>query len=192
MQLNYYVICIADSHDKMNWRWLLAFSSVPAFALLFFYTLVPESPRFLCMKGNTIDAHHILEKIARLNRTEIPSGMFVSNAKERQDEEFDPTEETHLLSSTKKKPDELKKGLSLFFILFSSSLARTTLLLWLLYFGIDFLYYGIIFLTTELSSVESKCGSTKFHLENLQDNSLYINAFITSLAGNLCLVSTLF
>ena len=43
------------------------------------------------------------------------------NAEERQDEEFDPTEETHLLSSTKKKPEELKKGLSLFFILFSSS-----------------------------------------------------------------------
>nr|POE64479.1 organic cation/carnitine transporter 7 [Quercus suber] len=103
---------------RLNWRWLLAFSSIPAFALLFFYTLVPESARFLCMKGNTIDAHYILEKNARLNRTEIPSGMLVSNAKERQDEEFDPTEETHLLSSTKKKPEELKKGLSLFFILF--------------------------------------------------------------------------
>ena len=106
---------------RLNWRWLLAFSSIPAFALLFFYTLVPESPRFLCMKGNTVDAHHILEKIARFNQTEIPSGILVSNAEERQDEEFDPTEETHLLSSTKKKPEELKKGLSLFFILFSSS-----------------------------------------------------------------------
>ncbi|KAL9442226.1 hypothetical protein AB3S75_020689 [Citrus x aurantiifolia] len=29
---------------RLNWRWLLAFSSVPSFALLLFYGLAPESP----------------------------------------------------------------------------------------------------------------------------------------------------
>ena len=87
---------------RLNWRWLLAFSSLPSFAVLFFYSLAPESPRYLCMKGKTTDAHHVLEKIALFNRTKLPSGVLVSNKTDRQDEEFVPTEEVPLLSSTRK------------------------------------------------------------------------------------------
>ncbi|KAF3966767.1 hypothetical protein CMV_009158 [Castanea mollissima] len=67
-------------------------------------------------------------------------------------------------------------------MLFSSNLTRTILLLWTFYFGNVFSYYGIISLTSELSSSESKCGSTAWQSEGLQDASLYIDVFITSLA----------
>ncbi|XWS28192.1 hypothetical protein CRYUN_Cryun25bG0044500 [Craigia yunnanensis] len=63
---------------RLNWRWLLAFSSVPSFALLLLYGVAPESPRYLCMKGSTSDALQILEKIASVNQTKLPPGILVS------------------------------------------------------------------------------------------------------------------
>ncbi|KAK0572752.1 hypothetical protein LWI29_036677 [Acer saccharum] len=49
---------------RLNWRWLLALSSVPSFAVLLFHGLSPESPRYLYMKGRSADAQHVLEKLA--------------------------------------------------------------------------------------------------------------------------------
>ncbi|KAG2646302.1 organic cation/carnitine transporter 7-like isoform X2 [Panicum virgatum] len=34
----------------LGWRWLLAFSSAPCFILLFFSSVIPESPRYLCSR----------------------------------------------------------------------------------------------------------------------------------------------
>ncbi|KAJ6863760.1 hypothetical protein NC652_040347 [Populus alba x Populus x berolinensis] len=167
---------------KLNWRWLLAFSSLPSIAQLFFYWIVPESPRYLSMKGRITEAHNILEKIAQLNQSKLPSGLLVSDSTIGLDEESAPSKYTPLLSSTRKLVSDFKSGFSSFVMLFSSKLLRTTLLLWLLFFGNAFLYYGIILLTSELSSEEGKCASTVLRSENLQDDSLYINVFITSLA----------
>ncbi|XP_050263510.1 organic cation/carnitine transporter 7-like isoform X5 [Quercus robur] len=168
--------------SRLSWRWLLAFSSLPSFVLLLFYSLAPESPRYLCVKGNTTDALRILEKMAQLNQQKLPSGLLVSTKTDRKDEEFAPTEEVLLLSSTRKNTEVVKNFLSTVCMIFSPNLTRTTLLLWMFYFGNVFSYYGIILLTSELSSGESKCGSTRFHPKNLQDASLYIDVFITSLA----------
>ncbi|XP_061951383.1 organic cation/carnitine transporter 7-like [Populus nigra] len=167
---------------RLNWRWLLAFSSLPSIAQLFFYWIVPESPRYLSMKGRITEAHNILEKIAQLNQSKLPPGMLVSDSTIGLDEESAPSKYTPLLSSTRKLVSDFKSGFSSFVMLFSSKLIRTTLLLWLLFFGNAFSYYGIILLTSELSSEEGKCASTVLLSENLQDDSLYINVFITSLA----------
>ncbi|KAJ4709123.1 organic cation/carnitine transporter 7-like [Melia azedarach] len=162
----------------LNWRWLLALSSVPSFAVLLLLGLAPESARYLCSAGRTVDAHHILEKIAQWNHTDLPDGMLVSDKTATPDEEFAIPEHTPPLSST----TEVKPGSSSCFMLLSSKLIRTTLLLWVLFFGNSFLYYGIILLTSELSSEQTKCSSTLLLLQNAQDGSLYINVFITSLA----------
>ena len=108
--------------SRLSWRWLLAFSSLPSFVLLLFYSLAPESPRYLCVKGNTTDAHRILEKIAQLNKKKLPSGLLVSTITDRQDEEFAPKEDVPLLSSTRKNTEENKNCLSPVFMLFSSNL----------------------------------------------------------------------
>lgn len=167
---------------RLNWRWLLALSSLPSIAQLFFYWIVPESPRYLSMKGRITEAHNILEKIAQLNQSKLPPGMLVSDSTIGLDEESAPSKYTPLLSSTSKLVSDCKSGFSSFVMLFSSKLTRTTLLLWLLFFGNAFSYYGIILLTSELSSEEGRCGSTVLQSENLQNDSLYINVFITSLA----------
>ncbi|KAM7486961.1 hypothetical protein LguiA_002970 [Lonicera macranthoides] len=96
----------------LGWRWLLVLSSVPSFIVLIFYTIIPESPRYLCMKGRTSEAHQILEKGSILNRKELPLGTLVSGGKTGPDEEFGPVENTHLLSLTRKKSHDFETSSS--------------------------------------------------------------------------------
>ncbi|KAG6767758.1 hypothetical protein POTOM_026644 [Populus tomentosa] len=63
---------------RLGWRWLLALSALPSFLLLVFYTLTPESPRYLCLKGRKNEALNILKKIAKLNGKELPPGVVVA------------------------------------------------------------------------------------------------------------------
>eukprot|EP00258_Populus_trichocarpa_P029668 XP_024445687.1 organic cation/carnitine transporter 7 isoform X3 [Populus trichocarpa] len=165
---------------RLSWRWLLAVSCLPAFALLLFYSHVPESPRYLCMKGRINDAYNILEKIALLNQSKLPPGELVPDSTIGLDEESATSEYTPLLSTTEKMDLDFRSGFQSFLMLFSSKLIRTTLLLWELLFGNVFSYYGIILLTSELSSGQSRCGSNLLKSEN--PDSLYINVFISNLA----------
>ncbi|KAJ0031529.1 hypothetical protein Pint_13868 [Pistacia integerrima] len=73
---------------RLNWRWLLALSCVPTFAVLLLQGLAPESLRYLCMGGQTADAHHILEKIALKNGNNLPSGRLLPDNIARLDDEF--------------------------------------------------------------------------------------------------------
>ncbi|KAL9153858.1 hypothetical protein ABFS82_10G075600 [Erythranthe guttata] len=158
---------------SFGWRWLLALSSVPSFIVLVLYCLAPESPRFLCAKGRINEARNILEKAASVNRKLLPSGILVS------DQRQDDSENTSLLSP---RTDNAKSGSSSLLILFSRKLIRTNLLLWLLFFGNTFSYYGIVLLTSELSSDQSKCGGIALHSQKSQNSSLYTDVFVTSLA----------
>ncbi|MBA0762950.1 hypothetical protein Gotri_012492 [Gossypium trilobum] len=168
---------------KLNWRWVLALSSVPSFVLLFLYGVAPESPRYLCMKGRTGDALRILEKMASVNRTKLPAGVLISSRSTDKAEEPTPSEDRiPLLPSLSKSSMQSKLGLSSFFMLFSSKLIKTTALLWVLLFGDSFSYYGIILLTSKLSSGESGCFPTIQSSGYLLGDSLYVNAFITSIA----------
>ena len=121
MQLND-VIFTVDSHVKIELEVVTGILFFTITVLLLFYSLAPESPRYLCVKGNTTDAHRILEKIAQLNKKKLPSGLLVSTITDRQDEEFAPKEDVPLLSSTRKNTEEKKNCLSPVFMLFSSNL----------------------------------------------------------------------
>ncbi|KAJ8767889.1 hypothetical protein K2173_020829 [Erythroxylum novogranatense] len=167
---------------RLNWRWLLGLSAIPSFVLLLLYGLAPESPRYLYMRGKKTEAHQILVKMASLNQTELPPGIFVSSKAEKVDGESLPSERTPLLSATRKKNSGIKSGFSSFFMLFSSKLISTTLLLWILFFGHNFSYFGIVLVTSELSASQSECGSTILHSQYLQSYSLYIKVFLTSIA----------
>ncbi|GMI89114.1 nicotinate transporter [Hibiscus trionum] len=169
---------------RLGWRWVLAFSSVPSFALLILFGVAPESPRYLCMKGKTSDALRILEKVASVNQAKLPPGVLVSGKSRDKDEESAPapSETTPLLPSLSENSKQSISGFSSFFMLFSSKLLKTTLLLWVLFFGDSFSYYGIILLTSKLSSNQSGCFQSLHSTRNLQGADLYANAFITSMA----------
>ncbi|KAK3016012.1 hypothetical protein RJ639_006736 [Escallonia herrerae] len=167
---------------RLSWRWLLALSSLPSFCVLIFYGLAPESPRYLCTKGRITEAHKILEKGAILNRKELPPGILASGQIAESDDELASSEETDLLSLTRKETQVSQASSPAWFMIFSSKLIRTTLLLWFLFFGNTFSYYGIILLTSELSSEQNKCSGIASISKIKQDASLYIDVFVTSLA----------
>nr|XP_043619565.1 organic cation/carnitine transporter 7-like [Erigeron canadensis] len=167
---------------RYGWRWSLAVSSVPALAALIFYRLVPESPRYLCMKGQTTEAHNILKRAAAVNQRQLPSGILLSDQIKFSDDYLDTQEDYHLLSQKGNKKIASKRGFSTPRMLFSPNLIKTTFLLWILFFGNAFAYYGIILLTSVLSSGQSRCTPlTSFSVNNTED-STYRDVFITSLA----------
>ncbi|XVF47571.1 hypothetical protein PTKIN_Ptkin03bG0120100 [Pterospermum kingtungense] len=170
---------------RLNWRWLLAFSSVPSFVLLLFYGVAPESPRYLSMKGSRSDALQILEKIASVNQAKLPPGILDSCRPSVMEEESTPSDSedmSPLLSPLIKNVMQSKSGFSSVSMLFSSNLIQTTLLLWVLFFGNAFSYYGVILLTSKLSSGQSGCLQSILSYRNLQYVGLYADTFITSLA----------
>ncbi|XP_022949295.1 organic cation/carnitine transporter 7 isoform X3 [Cucurbita moschata] len=171
---------------SLGWRWLLAFSSFPSFLLLIFYQYTPESPRYLCLQGRTSDAAIILEKIARRNRTNLPPGVLVSGHSYEFEEQNIPVEDVHLLSPRQTKvetPRATKSNivsLSPLLKLLSRELIVSTLLLWVVFFGNAFSYYGLVLLTTELTG-KSRCTTTDMHL-NEHDDVNYRDVFISSFA----------
>lgn len=171
----------------LGWRWLLAFSSLPSALLLVFYRVTPESPRYLCLKGRMNDATTILEKIATMNGTKLPSGILVSENQIELRERSTPSEDTHLLSpgrtenSTPKQILSNIPGISSLLMLLSPGLVKSTLLLWMVFFGNAFSYYGLVLLTSELNNGRTKCTMTKLQHEKSQEVN-YRDVFIASFA----------
>ncbi|KAK3153809.1 hypothetical protein QOZ80_2BG0181460 [Eleusine coracana subsp. coracana] len=171
-----------------GWRWLLAFSAIPSFLLLLFYVITPESPRFLVMKGRTTEAVEVLEKMARLNNVQLPSGMLVSDKNIELDEVSGSSESTTLLSGAEEF-DNIEKdegsdfgGMKSIGKLLSPNLIRATLLLWMAFFGNAFAYYGIVLLTSELSHGSRICAKEEVESIHSNKSSLYKNVFISSFA----------
>lgn len=172
---------------RLGWRWLLALSSLPSSVLLLFYVVAPESPRYLCMKGRIADAHSILKEIARLNKTELPAGVLVSDYNVQLQENSIPSEDTQLLTSRRKENRTLDSseqsmgGFSSLLMLLSPRLLKSTMLLWIYFFGNAFAYYGLVLLTTELSNGRNKCSPYQSHLKKTSDIN-YGDVFVTSFA----------
>ncbi|XP_021297263.1 organic cation/carnitine transporter 7 [Herrania umbratica] len=171
----------------LGWRWLLALSSLPSSFLLLFYGLAPESPRFLCLKGRKAEALGILEKIGRLNGVKVPSGILVSDHEIELAGKSTPTEDTKLLPpkdseyATPMETNPNAEGISSVLKLLSPELVRSTTLLWIVFFGNAFSYYGLVLLTTELHNGRNRCGPKELHSEKSQDVS-YKDVFITTFA----------
>ncbi|KAK9055292.1 hypothetical protein SSX86_026374 [Deinandra increscens subsp. villosa] len=167
---------------RYGWRWLLAISSIPALAALVFYQLVPESPRYLCLKGQPTEAYDILKRISVVNQRQLPSGILLSDQINCSDEDLDTTLEDTRLLSPKRNKSASKTSFSSLWMLFSSNLRKTTFLLWIVFFGNSFAYYGIILLTSELSNRHGECTSFALVTDNSSEDSTYRDVFITSLA----------
>ncbi|CAM6095034.1 unnamed protein product [Calypogeia fissa] len=149
---------------NINWRWLVAVSALPFILLLAFYPVLPESPRYLMMKGDGEGARKILQRIAKANGKSLPPGMLTllpvdSVPISKHDQSTLPSEEVDTAvdigGNAKQpsfKPSESSHAgvFDTFKLLFSPELKRSTLLLWFLFFANAFTYYGLVLLTTEL------------------------------------------
>ncbi|CAN8259543.1 unnamed protein product [Cochlearia groenlandica] len=177
----------------LGWRWLLALSSVPSSFLLLFYRWTPESPRYLVLQGRKAEALSILESIARINGTQLPKGVLRSEAEaELGENKILPSENTHLLKTGETgeaapefnivlKSENKKPGFS-FLALLSPELIKRTLLLWVVFFGSAFGYYGVVLLTTELNNSQNSCSPSEKGLRLSSNNVNYRDVFIASFA----------
>lgn len=171
---------------KLGWRWLLALSSLPSFVLLLFYRATPESPRYLCMKGCTDNATDILNKMATKNKISLPPGRLISDSQIELTEITDSSMETaHLVSDQDQNENFGTKngGFKAVTILLNPKLVRSTLLLWMVFLGNAFAYYGIVLLTSELNNGNKDCKMKEVKSDHSNNDGLYKNVFISSFAG---------
>jgi len=70
---NYLILTLGESGGvwaealrlgEWNWRWMLGIETLPAVAYLFALSLVPESPRWLAMRGRDAEATEVLGRVA--------------------------------------------------------------------------------------------------------------------------------
>ncbi len=128
----------------LGWRWLLGIVAVPGLIAFWIRREIPESPRFLLVHGKTDEARKVLELVAKQNGRTLPSRPL----------------KPIIMGAKTKISDLLKPGL-----------ARTSLLLWLLWFAISLGYYGTF---TWLPNFFKSTGMALL--------PVYQNAFILALA----------
>jgi len=115
--------------DSRGWRYLTLIASIPPLASLLFMYFLDESPSWLLAKGKKQEAHAIITKIAKRNKTKL--------------EPFDLQDE--------------KNHDATICDLFNSKYCRATVAVWLTSFSQTFIYYGIIlFLPRVLHVPESE------------------------------------
>ncbi|CAM6017667.1 unnamed protein product [Sphagnum balticum] len=142
-----------------NWRLLVMVSALPFLLLLVFYPALPESPRYLMVKGDKQGAWKVLEQVARVNGAALPSGSLIpSQSSQRVPNSLDqlPLRSPGLNGNADgeeiKQPQPEKSGVGeTLMLLFSPELKVTTLLSWSFFFANYFTYYGLVLLTTQLA-----------------------------------------
>lgn len=114
----------------LGWRWLMVFSSLPVLVAATLLTCIPESTRYLVAAGRIGEATQILNRGAKLNNSSLPEGCLVQASSCQQ---------------------QLGRPLDLF----SREYLRSTLQLWLLWFGTAFAYYGMVLVSSQVLTVSS-------------------------------------
>jgi len=99
----------------VGWRVLLAISAVPGLMIFFIRRHIPESPRYLLIDGREEEAREVLQQVARENGKDINI--------------------PHL--KVQERTQTTTVG-----ALWKTPFARTTLMLWLVWFCISLGYYG--------------------------------------------------
>ncbi|KAH8332812.1 hypothetical protein KR074_011293 [Drosophila pseudoananassae] len=121
-----------------DWRWLQIALTLPGLLFLCYYWIVPESARWLLLKGRKDEAFVIIEKAAKENRVEIPNEIYEQLVEE---------------VAEKKKQDELtasQPAATVFDLLRYPNLRRKTLLIFFDWFVNSGVYYGLSWNTNNL------------------------------------------
>ncbi|MNR89359.1 MFS transporter [Acinetobacter johnsonii] len=102
---------------KFDWHMAFLIGGIPALYAIVIWFKVPESIPYLINRGRIVEAHALVQQIERQCGVEVIEHIIV-------------------------KPVAEKKTVS-FTQLWSGAFARRTLMLWLIWFGIVYSYYGI-------------------------------------------------
>ena len=110
-----------------GWRWLLALSAFPSLVFALFAAIwLPESARHDAATGQSECAIETLERVAKDNKQPMLLGRLI-------------VDDDHYFAIRGSFTD-----------LLSRELRKTTILLWIIWTGCSFIYYGVVLMTTEL------------------------------------------
>ncbi|XP_060558966.1 organic cation transporter protein-like [Ruditapes philippinarum] len=70
------VVLAAVAYGLRDWFQIQLYTSLPAVLFVFYWWLMPESPRWLLSKGRVKEAEQILRNAARWNKTTLPNDIF--------------------------------------------------------------------------------------------------------------------
>jgi len=129
-------------HFRFNsWRLFTILCALPSLSVSFALIFLPESPRYLLTQGNEEGALGVFRYIYKINTGKSPSAFPFTNLVLDDD----------MVDSVSQRKDTIVKRVkrvvyqvaSQSRIAFSSTLLRTTLLMIIINFGIQFGYYGL-------------------------------------------------
>lgn len=166
---------------RYSWRVLLLVSTLPLFVLIACLLIVPESPLYSMAANRDDEAMATLSRVAATNRKLLPRGRLVPTVTTSREElEF----ETRIPYGERTFGQKyIPKGLR---ALLGAKHRKTSLLVWFIFFGVAFLYYGVVLLNTQLRVFDGEDVNGDIaclpHGAPYLSNSEYLEIFIDSLA----------
>lgn len=147
-----------------GWRILVLVSTTPYVLLLALLPFVPESPRYLLVKGRVDAAQQVLRKVLRVCGRELPEGSLQPLLPEGHDGSSGDSEAggKPVKKGCADVPGKVYRGFTAVWRalrqLFSEKLWSVTLVLIVMWVAAAFVYYGLVMLVPQLEFVagESK------------------------------------
>ena len=63
--------------NSLGWRWLIIIITIPVVPAMILLIVMPESPRYLCVSGQSERALEALKMMAKINRVQLPDNLKV-------------------------------------------------------------------------------------------------------------------
>ena len=186
----------------LGWRYLVFISSLPLTFLLLYYWIVPNSPRFLMLKGRRDESLQVLELGAKLNCRKLPEGELLATKTIEETESVNNSQMLSYIPSVDKHAlvVEEKGGI---LDAFSKKYIITTLFLGIIWFTSGFLYYGLVLITADIFTYDHHCHTGSSNQSNYTSQNVthfcnpltpsdYLEYIITSMAEVPGIIITVF
>lgn len=119
--------------SDQGWRWAQVLSAIPVLMVLWWRRSLPESPRYLLLRGRTAEAEQVVADFER--RAELATGSPLPPVPAATAEDADADTEAEEGRRSPPVSDAVR-------FLWSHEMARRTAVVWTLWFVITFSYYG--------------------------------------------------
>ncbi|KAH0949144.1 hypothetical protein HN011_011727 [Eciton burchellii] len=125
-----------------DWRTLAIITSAPFLIYFFYWWFLPESPRWLLMKGRLSEANDILEILARVNGKKLPV-LFSQKLRQRM-----------TMSRSKSEEERLRNGPGVLSLFKTPNMRLKTCLITLNWFANNMVYVGLSYYGPALGNEE--------------------------------------